>query len=157
VPALTIDDESIATSGALSVLYAADDELKRRYGGDGDGPHLHVDELAAPLGLFLVARVNGDIAGGIGLRPIGGPDQHLGEVKRLWVRPDLRRGGIAGALMDEMERRARLLGYVRLYLETGPKQPEAVALYASIGWDSIVEYPTGIFCHPMSYRFTKLL
>jgi putative acetyltransferase len=157
VLALTIDDESISTSGALSVLYAADDELKRRYGGDGDGPHLHVDELAEPLGLFLVARVNTDVAGGIGLRSIGGLDQHLGEVKRLWVRPDLRRAGIAVALMDEMEQRARLLGYVRLYLETGPKQPEAVALYASLGWDSVVEYPVGVFCHPMSLRFAKLL
>jgi putative acetyltransferase len=157
VLALTIDDESISTSGALSVLYAADDELKRRYGGDGDGPHLHVDELAEPLGLFLVARVQGDIAGGIGLRSIGNSDLHFGEIKRLWVRPDLRRGGIAVSLMDEVERRARMLGYGRLYLETGPKQPEAVALYASIGWDPIEEYPSGIFCHPMSYRFTKLL
>ena len=155
--ALTIDDESIATSGALSVLYAADDELKRRYGGDGDGPHLQADELAGPRGLFLVARVNGEIAGGIGLRSIGDLDRHLGEVKRLWVRPDLRRVGIAVALMDELERRARTLGYVRLYLETGPKQPEAVALYASIGWDSIADYPAGVFCHPMSHRYTKPL
>jgi GNAT superfamily N-acetyltransferase len=157
VPALTIDDEAVVTSGALSVLYAADDELKRRYGGDGDGPHLRVDELAEPRGLFLVARTHGEIAGGIGLRTIGAPEQHLGEIKRLWVRPDLRRGGIAISLMNEIENRARSLGYVRLYLETGPKQPEAVALYNSIGWHRIDEYPAGVFCHPMSYRFTKLL
>jgi putative acetyltransferase len=154
---LTIDDESIATSGALSVIYAADDELKRRYGGDGDGAHLQVDELAAPLGLFLVARAHGDIAGGVGLRPIGDSQLHLGEIKRLWVRPDLRRGGIAVSLMDEVERRARSLGYRRLYLETGPKQPEAVALYATIGWIRIDEYPAGVFCHPISHRFTKVL
>jgi GNAT superfamily N-acetyltransferase len=157
VRTLTIDDESISTSGALSVVHAADDELKRRYGGDGDGPHLQVDELTEPLGLFLVARVQGDIAGGIGLRSIGDPNLYIGEIKRLWVRPDLRRGGIAVALMDEIETRARSLGYVRLYLETGPKQPEAVALYASIGWDRIDEYPANVFCHPMSHRFTKSL
>jgi GNAT superfamily N-acetyltransferase len=157
VLALTIENEPITTSGALSVMYAADDELNRRYGGDGDGPHLHVDELAAPLGLFLVARVQGDIAGGIGLRSIGEQALHFGEIKRLWVRPDLRRGGIAVSLMDEIEIRARTLGYLRLYLETGPRQPEAVALYASIGWDRIENYPEGIFCHPMSHRFTKLL
>ncbi len=156
VPALSIDDESITTSGALSVLHAADDELRRRY-GDGDDQHLRVDELAEPLGLFLVARVNGDIAGGIGLRSIGDPALHLGEIKRLWVRPDLRRGGIAVSLMNEIETRARSLGYQRLYLETGPKQPEAVALYASIGWDRVQEYPVGVFCHPMSHRFTRLL
>jgi putative acetyltransferase len=157
VLALSIDDEPITTSGALSVVHAADDELKRRYGGDGDGAHLHVDELAEPLGLFLVARTKGDIAGGIGLRSIGDPALHFGEIKRLWVRPDLRRGGIAVSLMNEIETRARSLGYERLYLETGPKQPEAVALYASIGWDRVQEYPADVFCHPMSHRFTKLL
>jgi len=157
VLALTIDDEPITTSGPLSVVYAADDELKRRYGGDGDDGHLHVDELAEPLGLFLVARAHGDIAGGIGLRSISDPALHLGEIKRLWVRPDLRRGGIAVSLMNEIETRARSLGYVRLYLETGPKQPEAVALYPTIGWDRVQEYPAGVFCHPMSHRFTKLL
>ncbi len=155
--ALAIDAEAITTSGALSVLYAADDELKRRYGGDGDGPHLQVDELAEPHGLFLVARVHGDIAGGVGLRRIGDPTLRLAEIKRLWVRPDLRRGGIAASLMGEIEARAASLGYERLYLETGPKQPEAVALYVTIGWDRIEDYPSDVFCHPMSHRFTKPL
>lgn len=157
MPTLSITDEAISTSGALSVLYAADDELKRRYGGEGDGPHLRIDELSEPLGRFLVARVDGDIAGGVGLRPIGEPAQRLAEIKRLWVRPDLRRGGIAVALMSEVEARARSLGYERLYLETGPKQPEAVALYGAIGWERVEEYPASVFCHPMSHRFTKTL
>jgi len=157
VPTLSITDEAISTSGALSVLYAADDELKRRYGGEGDGPHLRIDELSEPLGRFLVARVDDDIAGGVGLRPIGEPARRLAEIKRLWVRPDLRRGGIAVALMSEVEARARSLGYERLYLETGPKQPEAVALYGAIGWERVEEYPASVFCHPMSHRFTKSL
>ncbi len=157
MPTLVIDAEPSTSSGALSVLYAADDELKRRYGGDGDGPHLHVDDLAAPHGLFLVARMLGDIAGGVGLRPIGDPAKRLAEIKRLWVRPDLRRSGVARALMSEIESRAVALGYERLYLETGPKQPEAVALYARIGWDSVQDYPSDVFCHPMSHRFTKSL
>jgi putative acetyltransferase len=155
--ALTIDAESIATSGALSVVHAADDELKRRYGGDGDGPNLHLEHLAEPLGLFLVARHGGDIAGGVGLRSIGEAALRFGEIKRLWVRPDLRRGGVATSLMNEVEGRARSLGYQRLYLETGPKQPEAVALYATNGWDSVQDYPSDVFCHPMSLRFTKAL
>ena len=157
MPTLSITDEAISTSGALSVLYAADDELKRRYGGEGDGPHLRIDELSEPLGRFLVARVDDDIAGGVGLRPIGEPARRLAEIKRLWVRPDLRRGGIAVALMSEVEARARSLGYERLYLETGPKQPEAVALYGAIGWERVEEYPASVFCHPMSHRFTKSL
>lgn len=157
MPPLTIEDEAISTSGALSVLYAADDELKRRYGGDGDELHLHADELAPPLGCFLVARIDGAIAGGVGLRPIGPSAEHLAEIKRLWVRPDLRRAGIALSLMNEIESRARALGYERLYLETGPKQPEAVALYNASGWTSVKEYPADVFCHPISHRYTKVL
>ena len=115
------------------------------------------DELAEPHGLFLVARVHGDIAGGVGLRRIGDPTLRLAEIKRLWVRPDLLRGGIAASLMGEIEARAASLGYERLYLETGPKQPESVALYVTIGWDRIEDYPSDVFCHPMSHRFTKPL
>ena len=62
---LTIDDESIDSSGALSVYYAALDELRRRYGGDGStGVDIHIAELRPPKGLFLVARFNASPAGG---------------------------------------------------------------------------------------------
>ena len=42
----------------------------------------------------------------------------------------------AGGLED----RARTLGYTRLVLETGTKQPEAIALYESDGYTSIPAY-----------------
>lgn len=154
---LTITDESIDSNGVLSVLYAAGDELQHRYGGDGDDAHLHVDDLRGPLGLFLVARVDGELVGGVGLRPIGDPAHHLGEIKRLWVRPDLRRRGIAGALMSDVEERARAFRYERLYLETGWMQPEALQMYQATGWKAVKEYPQGVFAHPKSQRFTRLL
>jgi len=96
-------------------------------------------------------------AGGVGVRPIGDPAQRLGEVKRLWVRPDLRRGGVATDLMSAIETRARQLGYERLYLETGPAQPEALALYVTTGWTPVDEFPPGAFAHRDSHRFTKAL
>jgi GNAT superfamily N-acetyltransferase len=153
----TINDEPIDTSGALSVFHAAVDELNRRYGEHDDAPRMTLDELMPPLGLFLVARVDGHPAGGVGVRPIGDPAQHLGEVKRLWVRPDLRRGGVATDLMSAIETRARQLGYERLYLETGPAQPEALAFYVKTGWIPVEEFPPGAFTHPDSHRFTKAL
>lgn len=156
MPTLTIDDESIDTSGALSVYHAASDELERRYGGVGDG-HLQIDELKPPLGLFLVARYDHHLAGCVGLRPIGEANEHIGEVKRLWVRVDLRRLGFAAALMSAVEERARRGDYRRLYLETGPAQPEAIAFYAKTNWRSIDEFPPGVFAHPNSHRFTKVL
>jgi GNAT superfamily N-acetyltransferase len=152
---VTINDESIESSGALSVFHAALDELNRRYGMDDDGPRMALDELGPPLGLFLVARVDGHPAGGVGVRPIGEPGAHLGEVKRLWVRPDLRRGGVATNLMSAIVDRARRLGYERLYLETGPAQPEALAFYAKTGWAPVDDFPSGAFTHHSSHRFTK--
>ena len=153
---LTIDAEAIGTSGAMSVYLAAVDELDRRY-GDEDESRMSPLELSSPSGVFVVARVNGALAGGVGVRPIGDPSQHLGEVKRLWVRPDLRRSGVATSLMNDVERRARDHGFHRLFLETGAKQPEAIALYRSSGWRQVDEFPPGAFTHAGALRFSKAL
>ena len=150
----TIGDEPIDSHGSSSLYHAAIDELERRYGSVDDGPGMVADELRPPLGLFLVARVEGDLAGCVGLRPIGDLTEHLGEVKRLWVRPDLRRHGIAEALMVEIVTRAQRLGYVRLYLETGFAQPEALALYQKIRWTAVDEFPVGAYTHDGAHRFT---
>ena len=152
---LTVKAESIDTSAALAIVHAASDELQQRYGGEGDSKHLRVDDLRPPLGLFLVARHEHHLVGGVGLRPICEPDLHYGEVKRLWVRPDLRRDGIGLVLMNEIERHAKELGYATLFLETGYAQPEALALYQSHGWTGIEHYPSGAFSHPHAHRFTK--
>jgi GNAT superfamily N-acetyltransferase len=155
VISVTVDAESIDASGALAILHAASDELQQRYGGEGDNAHLSVDELRPPFGLFLVARHERQLVGGVGLRAIADPSLHFGEVKRLWVRPDLRREGIGLELMKEIETRARGLGNAVLFLETGPAQPEALALYRSNGWTEIDEYPAGVFCHPQAHWFKK--
>ena len=156
VPDVTIAVVPITSSAARSVVYAATDELERRYGAPDDADaHLDLDELSSPRGFFLVARVDGHVAGGVGLRGIVEPDRWLGEVKRLWVRPDLRRAGIARALMDEVVRHARALGYRRLYLETGWAQPEAQALYPALGWTPVEAFPPGAFSYPDATRFAK--
>jgi GNAT superfamily N-acetyltransferase len=157
---VTINDEPVTSSGAFSLIYAAMDELDRRYGGPGDEEHDHhlsLDELGAPRGAFLVARRRGDLVGGVGLRSILDPARRLGEVKRLWVRPDLRRTGIARALMDAVVHRARDLGYERLYLETGWAQPEAQALYPALGWTPVAQFPDGAWSYPDATRFTMPL
>ncbi len=154
---ITINDEPVGASGSMSVIYAAVDELERRYGNADDAPHLSYDELRPPRGLFLVARDGGDLAGGVGLRPIADPALNAGEIKRLWVRPDLRRLGVARALMDAVVERARELGHERLYLETGPAQPEALAFYPRIGWASVEDFPPGAFTHPGASRFALSL
>jgi GNAT superfamily N-acetyltransferase len=155
VISINVVAESVDSSGALAIVHAASDELQQRYGGDGDNQHLRVDELRPPQGIFLVARKGPHLAGGVGLRAISDPSLRFAEVKRLWVRPDLRREGVGLVLMNEIESSARSLGYVTLYLETGPAQPEALALYRTNGWTEIDEYPAGAFCHPQAHWFKK--
>ncbi len=51
------------------------------------------------------------------------------EVKRMYVAPMKRRQGVAAVLLKELEAWAKELGYEKCVLETGKKQPEAIAFY----------------------------
>ena len=151
---LVVAVEPFDAPGPTSIVLAALDEFDRIYGEGNRGAHdLRPGDFDPPRGLYLVARVDGHLAGGVGIRPIVEPTLHLGEVKRLWVRPDLRRGGLARALMAEVVTRAAALGYGTLYLETGPLQPAARALYVGLGWDVVGAYPEGAHVHATGTRF----
>lgn len=150
-----IGDEPIDSSGARSCFYAAVDELHRRYGDMDNSPDLAPEELNGPLGVFLVARFEGHPVGGVGLRPIGVPTSRFAEVKRLWVRADKRRDGIATALMSALETWGRDAGYRRLFLETGAKQPEAISFYRREGWHRVEHFPPGAESYPSAHRFAK--
>lgn len=51
------------------------------------------------------------------------------EVKRMFVPENLRGKGIASGVLKELEHWALALDYKKCILETGNKQPEAIALY----------------------------
>jgi GNAT superfamily N-acetyltransferase len=58
------------------------------------------------------------------------------EIKRIWTHPALRQQGLAAKVVQELERRAVLAGYSHIYLTTGFRQPEAVRLYLSQGYEA---------------------
>jgi GNAT superfamily N-acetyltransferase len=62
------------------------------------------------------------------------------EVKRMYVLPESRQGGIAGRILSELERWAFELSGERCVLETGKRQPEAIALYLKHGYRLIPNY-----------------
>jgi putative acetyltransferase len=62
------------------------------------------------------------------------------EVKRMYVKPDWRQMGAATRVLTELERWAADLSCVRTLLETGKKQPEAIALYSRHGYVRIPNY-----------------
>ena len=62
------------------------------------------------------------------------------EVKRMFVHPDYRKQGIAAKVLNELESWATELGFTICVLETGKKQPEAIALYQKVGYNITPNY-----------------
>jgi GNAT superfamily N-acetyltransferase len=156
--AVVIAVEWFGAPGPQSIVLAALDEFDQLYGVGNRGAHDLVEgDFEPPSGRYLVARQAGHLAGGVGLRGILEAERRLGEVKRLWVRPDLRRNGLATALMAAVVDEARVSGYRALYLETGPRQPAARALYQRLGWTEVDAYPAGAHTHDTGSRFFQAL
>ena len=93
--------------------------------------------FAAPDGAFvLLLRDAQVIAGGAFMRH---RDEATAEVKRVWTDSRLRRQGLARRVLLELEAQALRQGYRRIYLTTGFRQPEAVALYLSHGYRALFD------------------
>jgi len=64
----------------------------------------------------------------------------VAEIKRMYVRENLRGRGIAGKILSELETWAKELSFSECVLETGLKQPEAIGLYQKSGYEIIPNY-----------------
>lgn len=76
----------------------------------------------------------------IGCGAIKPYDQTTMEVKRMYTVPEQRGKGIAAKVLTELEKWAAELSYEKCILETGKKQPEAIALYQKKGYTIIPNY-----------------
>ncbi|EID53318.1 GNAT family N-acetyltransferase [Saccharomonospora xinjiangensis] len=122
---------------AVKLIDAVQQEYVARY-GDPDLTPVDPAEFAPPSGLFLVGYLD-DVpvaCGGWRAHDVADPPLVPGdaEMKRLYVVPSLRGRGLARTMLAEVERTAVQAGRTRLVLETGTKQPEAIALYRSSGY-----------------------
>jgi GNAT superfamily N-acetyltransferase len=79
------------------------------------------------------------------------------EVKRVIVSDAHRGRGIARALMNHLESLARAAGVSRLILQTGDRQPDAVAVYERVGYTPIPIYEPYVETIPNSFCFEKVL
>ncbi|HZG25498.1 MAG TPA: GNAT family N-acetyltransferase [Chitinophagaceae bacterium] len=62
------------------------------------------------------------------------------EIKRMYTPVESRGHGIATRVLEELEIWAKELEYEKCVLETGKRQPEAIALYRKNGYRSIPNY-----------------
>lgn len=92
---------------------------------------------APPRGRILLAADEGLHAGCVALRERGGD---ICEMKRLFVRPEYRQGGLGRRLCEEIIARARQVGYGRMRLDTLREMTSARALYISLGFEETTAY-----------------
>lgn len=125
-----VSPEAAELQPILSGLF---DEYTARYGDYfSRSAEVELTEwYLAPQGLFLVLERDGEIIATGAYKPF---DADTAEIKRIWTHHRLRQQGLAAKMVHELERRALLAGYSHLYLTTGFRQPEAVRLYLSQGY-----------------------
>lgn len=123
------------------------------------------EEFLPPDGeLVLILEDGAAVAGGAFRRH---QDPGTAEVKRMWTSSAHRRRGLARRVLAELEQRAAARGYTRMYLTTGPRQPEAKSLYLAAGWTPLFDlahpHPTDLAVlrtlpvGSLAYAFEKLL
>jgi GNAT superfamily N-acetyltransferase len=111
-------------------------EYADRYGGVRDRVHAWLRgypaaEFEAPDGGLVIGLLAGTPVTGGAFRRF---DDTTAELKRIWTDSRHRRRGHAKALVSRLEADIAALGYSRIYLTTGDRQPEAEALYLSLGY-----------------------
>ena len=96
---------------------------------------LDLQALRQPGVTFLAARIDDRIRGCGALVPTSARD--WAEIKRMYVTPAARGQRLGRRLLEALEAIARRDGLPLLRLETGVRQPEAIALYRSAGFREI--------------------
>lgn len=111
---------------AVGVVVRDDPEsFARDYFGDGSGIWLAYEGAA--------------VVGCIALRPLPQLD-HAGEIKRMYVKPEVRGQGIAERLLKALESYATESGYRTLYLDTKDDLTTAIRFYQQHGYEACERY-----------------
>lgn len=157
-----LDPSSSLVATALSSYY---NELSISF---SNGFHIPPAEdrfspFSLPYGCFLVAYEDTspikndrklsskDVLGCGGLQKI---DQEVVEIKRMWVRKDIRGIGLGKRLLDALERAAIKIGYKKVRLDTNQRLESAISMYKSAGYLEIERYNNNLYA---AHWFEKVL
>jgi ribosomal protein S18 acetylase RimI-like enzyme len=127
-------------------------EYHVRYGDGGDATFLAPEDFEPPNGVYLIVYDETDtpVATGGWRTQDANEEGNLdgdAEIKRMYVNAALRGRGLARRVLAALEEDARAAGRIRMVLETGTEQPEAIALYRSSGYE-----PCGKFGYYRHYE-----
>ncbi|ACT92267.1 GNAT family N-acetyltransferase [Dyadobacter fermentans] len=113
----------------ITLVKLLDAELAERDGAD-HGFYSQFNKIDK-IRHVVVCYENGQPVGCGAVKPF---DDEAMEVKRMYVSPAGRQKGIASRVLAELETWAAEMGYTKCVLETGKRQPEAIALYERRGY-----------------------
>lgn len=139
----------------LTALRAYAGELARRWPDKAPEPQwseeLIADDplaLTPPSGIFVVAKQGERVVACGGLRFEGADvPPGAGEIKRMWVDPDVRGQGLGKRLLVHLTDLAREAGLRRLVLDTADDLLEARSLYAREGFVETEPYNANPYAH----------
>jgi DNA-binding MarR family transcriptional regulator/GNAT superfamily N-acetyltransferase len=122
-------------------------ELGDRFeGGFDPGQSLAptLDGFEPPRGAFLVLRLHGEPVGCGGFKP---DESGAAYIKRMWVSRSARGLGLGRRILQELEARARGMGYRTMRLETQKSLTEAQQLYRSAGYKEVPRFNDELYAH----------
>lgn len=129
--------ERLSDARDLILEYAASRDFPLTWQGFDAEIALLPGQYAPPEGRLLVAEVDGRAVGCVGLRRM---DAARCEMKRLYVRPEVRGLGVGRLLAERVIEEARDIGYSEMLLDTLERMEEAVPLYRSLGFEDTAAY-----------------
>ncbi|WP_198961809.1 GNAT family N-acetyltransferase [Pseudonocardia sp. MH-G8] len=139
-PALDVRLVAYTAPLVQPLLVELDREYTARYGHTLGDLRAEARRGAAEFGppdggLLLLLLAGVPVAGGAFRRF----DERTAELKRIWTGSAHRRQGLARRVLAELEREISVRGYRRIYLTTGPRQPEAKGLYLASGYTPLYD------------------
>jgi putative acetyltransferase len=118
-----------------SLTRALDSELNERYGSQQADYEVH--NVIDLIETAMVGYVNKTPVACGCFREI---DETKVEIKRMYVKKGFRRRGFSKVVLSSLEEWAAELGKVKILLETGKGQTEAIGLYERFGYRIIENY-----------------
>lgn len=142
-PADARNDDAVLTELNVAYLGWLDANIQQTFGLDlpallgqpiAEYVAATLDKLCAeepPQGVFYVVRRDGSVVGMGGVRRT---NDGASEMKRVFVRPEERGGGLGATIVRRLISDATAFGYSSMRLESGPFMTSAHRLYEAEGF-----------------------
>ena len=122
-------------------------ELRERFETGFDPNHSlapTLDGFEPPSGTFVLVRLHGEPVGCGGFKR---EESGAAYIKRMWISPKARGLGLGRRLLQELEDRARAIGYRTVRLETQKSLTEAQQLYRNSGYSEVAPFNDELYAH----------